>query len=95
MNMWNNVVNAWWPLVFFPATDAPKFYKGMWAMIGTCIATLFVTAFVRYMERREWRIKAAESDEVEPLEELEWRRSDVVRQTEAGDEKKRESTSGS
>ena len=53
MNMWNNVVNAWWPLVFYPATDAPRFTKGMWAMIGTAIATLCVTALVYYLERRE------------------------------------------
>ncbi|OSX59270.1 hypothetical protein POSPLADRAFT_1150355 [Postia placenta MAD-698-R-SB12] len=53
MNMWNNVINAWWPLIFYPATDAPKFRKGMWAMIGTGVATLMVTFFVWYMERRE------------------------------------------
>ena len=55
MNMWNNVVNAWWPLVFYPATDAPAFTKGKWAMIGMSIATLLVTWFVWYMERREKR----------------------------------------
>lgn len=57
MNMWNNVVNAWWPLVFYPATDAPWFVKGMWAMIGTSVATLVVTWFVWYMERREKRLE--------------------------------------
>ena len=55
--MWNNVINAWWPLVFYPATDAPRFTKGMWAMIGTAIVTLFVTAGVYYMEQREKRVK--------------------------------------
>ncbi|KAF8587874.1 MFS general substrate transporter [Ramaria rubella] len=55
MNMWNNVVNAWWPLVFYPATDAPKFQKGMYAMIGVCIATLVVTWTVWWMEKREKR----------------------------------------
>ncbi|KAF9815561.1 hypothetical protein IEO21_04561 [Rhodonia placenta] len=55
MNMWNNAVNAWWPLIFYPATDAPKFRKGMWAMIGTGVATLMVTFFVWYMEQREKR----------------------------------------
>lgn len=57
MNMWNNVINAWWPLVFYPATDAPRFTKGMWAMIGTAIATLLVTAMVYYLEQREKRQK--------------------------------------
>ncbi|KAH9927165.1 MFS general substrate transporter [Epithele typhae] len=58
MNMWNNVVNAWWPLVFYPATDAPRFVKGLWAMVGTSIATLGVTWLVWYLERRERRGRA-------------------------------------
>ncbi|KAK7695529.1 hypothetical protein QCA50_000165 [Cerrena zonata] len=58
MNMWNNVINAWWPLVFYPATDAPRFTKGMWAMIGMSIATLLITWLVWYLERREKRIKS-------------------------------------
>lgn len=53
--MWNNVVNAWWPLVFYPATDAPRFTKGMWAMIGMALATLLATALVYALERREIR----------------------------------------
>ncbi|KAI1789063.1 MFS general substrate transporter [Ganoderma leucocontextum] len=57
MNMWNNVVNAWWPVVFYPATDAPRFTKGMWAMIGTSIATLGITWLVWYLERREKRTR--------------------------------------
>jgi len=56
MNMWNNVVNAWWPLVFYPATDAPKFHKGMIAMICISVATLGVTWLVWFLERREWRL---------------------------------------
>lgn len=54
--MWNNVINAWWPLAFYPATDAPRFHKGMIAMICTCAATLGVTWLVWFLERREWRI---------------------------------------
>lgn len=54
--MWNNVINAWWPLVFYPATDAPKFHKGMITMICVCAATLGVTWLVWYLERREWRL---------------------------------------
>ncbi|GJJ11500.1 hypothetical protein Clacol_005733 [Clathrus columnatus] len=53
MNMWNNVVNAWWSIVFYPATDAPRFQKGLYAMIGACIGTLLVTYIVWYLERRE------------------------------------------
>ena len=61
MNMWNNVVNAWWPLVFYPATDAPAFTKGLWAMIGTALATLAVTWLVWYLERREKRLKSRDA----------------------------------
>ena len=56
--MWNNVVNAWWSLVFYPATDAPRFTKGMWAMIGVSIATLIITWLVWHLERSEKRIKS-------------------------------------
>ncbi|KAH7924050.1 MFS general substrate transporter [Leucogyrophana mollusca] len=59
MNMWNNAVNAWWPLLFYPATDAPRFKKGMIAMICTCAATLAVTWLVWYLERREHRLANA------------------------------------
>ncbi|KAM6495703.1 MFS general substrate transporter [Amanita muscaria] len=51
--MWNNVVNAWWSIVFYPATDAPKFRNGMIAMLGICAATLMVTFLVWYLEKRE------------------------------------------
>lgn len=61
--MWNNVINAWWPLVFYPATDAPRFTKGMWAMIGTAIVTLLVTALVYFLERREKRQRKTAEEE--------------------------------
>jgi ACS family pantothenate transporter-like MFS transporter len=53
--MWNNVVNAWWSIVFYPATDAPRFRKGAIAMICACVATLAITWVVYILERREWR----------------------------------------
>lgn len=57
-SMWNNVVNAWWPLVFYPATDAPKFHQGMIAMICVAVATLAVTWLMWRLERREWHLQA-------------------------------------
>jgi ACS family pantothenate transporter-like MFS transporter len=53
--MWNNAINAWWSIVFYPATDAPKFAKGMIAMLCVSVATLAVTYLVYYLERREHR----------------------------------------
>ena len=67
--MWNNVINAWWPLVFYPATDAPRFTKGMWAMIGTALATLLVTALVYTLERREKSHKRAVREADEEVDE--------------------------
>ena len=66
--MWNNVVNAWWQLVFYPATDAPRFRKGMIAMICTCVATLVVTALVWYLERQE-RMRRSEARKQEDKED--------------------------
>jgi len=53
--MCNNIVNAWWSIVFYPATDAPRFRKGMIAMLCVCVATLGITWLVYHLERREWR----------------------------------------
>lgn len=63
--MWNNVVNAWWPLLFYKATDAPRFRAGMITMICTCVATLAVTGGVWYFERRERRRRGRGRDEIE------------------------------
>lgn len=37
MNMGSNAVNAWWSILFYSATFAPYFTRGMWAMIATSI----------------------------------------------------------
>lgn len=52
--MWNNVINAWWSIVFYSANDAPQFKPGMIAMLCACVATLAVTYLVYFLERREW-----------------------------------------
>ncbi|KAF5363442.1 hypothetical protein D9756_000520 [Leucocoprinus leucothites] len=66
MNMWNNVVNAWWSIVFYPATDAPRFQKGMIAMLCISVATLGVTYLVYYLEQRERRRRHGEHHNPEP-----------------------------
>lgn len=83
MNMMSNAVNAWWSIVFYGAIYAPYFtvsilwhlfhrllmveQRGMWAMIGTCIALgLWTTGLlwmtVRFEKRR--LIMSGESSEV-------------------------------
>ncbi|KAH0141894.1 MFS general substrate transporter, partial [Aureobasidium melanogenum] len=49
MNMFSGAVNAWWSIVFYSANYAPKFTRGMWAMIGCSIALVIWTAGVTWM----------------------------------------------
>ncbi|KNG91471.1 pantothenate transporter [Aspergillus nomiae NRRL 13137] len=61
MNMGNNAVNAWWSIIFYSANLAPRFTRGMWAMIGCSIAlVLWTTAIVwrtAKEERRGYRVE--------------------------------------
>ncbi|KAG6001109.1 hypothetical protein E4U21_004682 [Claviceps maximensis] len=52
MNVGSNVVNAWWSIVFYGASTAPWFVRGMWAMIATSIALIFWTAGLSWRDRR-------------------------------------------
>ncbi|KAI9375109.1 major facilitator superfamily domain-containing protein [Aspergillus egyptiacus] len=53
MNMGSNAVNAWWSILFYSATYAPRFTRGMWAMIACSIALAVWTAGITYMTVRE------------------------------------------
>ncbi|KAL4878114.1 major facilitator superfamily domain-containing protein [Aspergillus karnatakaensis] len=53
MNMGSNAVNAWWSIIFYSANFAPRFTKGMWAMIGCSIALALWTMGITYMTIRE------------------------------------------
>jgi ACS family pantothenate transporter-like MFS transporter len=53
MNMGSNAVNAWWILLFYSANMAPRFTKGMWAMIGCSIALALWTTGIVLMTMRE------------------------------------------
>ncbi|KAL4932521.1 putative MFS pantothenate transporter [Aspergillus undulatus] len=47
MNLGNNAVNAWWSILFYSADLAPRFTRGMWAMIGCSVAlALWTTAIL-------------------------------------------------
>ncbi|KKK26298.1 putative MFS pantothenate transporter [Aspergillus rambellii] len=55
MNMGNNAINAWWSIIFYSADLAPRFTRGMWAMIGCSVAlTLWTTVIViqTYREKK-------------------------------------------
>ncbi|KAH8901353.1 MFS general substrate transporter [Thozetella sp. PMI_491] len=40
MNLGSNAVNAWWSIIFYGASMAPWFNRGMWAMIACSIALI-------------------------------------------------------
>lgn len=53
MNMFSNAVNAWWSLLFYGASTAPKFRKGCYAMFGTVLTSVIVVLALRYLQLRE------------------------------------------
>ncbi|OJJ03086.1 hypothetical protein ASPVEDRAFT_42606 [Aspergillus versicolor CBS 583.65] len=55
MNMGSNAVNAWWIILFYSADFAPRFTRGMWAMIACSIALALWTAGITALTVREER----------------------------------------
>lgn len=67
MNMMSGAVNAWWSIVFYGAAYAPYFTRGIWAMIGTCVALgIWTTGLLWMTVRSEKRrlIMSGERSEV-------------------------------
>ncbi|KAH6857151.1 major facilitator superfamily domain-containing protein [Chaetomium sp. MPI-CAGE-AT-0009] len=52
MNLGSNAVNAWWSIVFYGASMAPWFERGMYAMIATSVALAVWTAGLSYVTSR-------------------------------------------
>ncbi|XP_014551885.1 hypothetical protein COCVIDRAFT_111699 [Bipolaris victoriae FI3] len=52
MNMGSNAINAWWSIVFYGASYAPYFTRGMWAMIAVSIAMGLWTGLLVWMQVR-------------------------------------------
>ncbi|RDA90696.1 hypothetical protein CP533_4959 [Ophiocordyceps camponoti-saundersi (nom. inval.)] len=61
MNLGSNAVNAWWSLVFYGASTAPWFTRGMWAMLACCIALSLWTAGLARKIGQEERGRASEA----------------------------------
>ncbi|KAH6612820.1 major facilitator superfamily domain-containing protein [Chaetomium sp. MPI-SDFR-AT-0129] len=61
MNVGNNAVNAWWSIVFYGASMAPWFERGMYAMIATSVALAIWTAGLSYMTARAQKRRELES----------------------------------
>lgn len=55
MNLGNNAVNAWWSILFYSADLAPRFTRGMWAMVGCSVALILWTSGIWFVSAREER----------------------------------------
>ncbi|KAH0496093.1 hypothetical protein TgHK011_003474 [Trichoderma gracile] len=60
MNLGNNAVNAWWSIIFYGASEAPWFNRGMWAMIACSIALAVWTVILQYTDRRKKKMRDVE-----------------------------------
>ncbi|KAI1633793.1 major facilitator superfamily domain-containing protein [Biscogniauxia mediterranea] len=59
MNMGSSAVNAWWSIVFYGASMAPWFTRGMWAMIAVSILLAIWTAALSYTTARHKKAREA------------------------------------
>lgn len=55
MNMASNAVNAWWPLIFFKASDAPRWRRGMISLIVLSPIMVILTCVAYLLQRRDKR----------------------------------------
>ena len=79
MNSFDFAFVAWWPLVFFPVTDAPNFHKGYVASLVTGALTLPFIGTIAYLEKRDTArgiIKRVAIDESRPEEDERFREED-------------------
>ncbi|OBA26656.1 MFS general substrate transporter [Hanseniaspora valbyensis NRRL Y-1626] len=53
MNMFSVAVNAWWSIIFYPATDVSEFRNGTYAMMATTVATAIVSIAIGYLYKRD------------------------------------------
>jgi len=55
MNMMSNAFNAWWPIVFFPANEAPRWRKGLISIIVLAPIMVIITMTARMQQLRQER----------------------------------------
>ncbi|KAL8277629.1 hypothetical protein RQP46_009902 [Phenoliferia psychrophenolica] len=55
MNMASNAVNAWWPLIFFKASDAPRWHRGMISLIVLSPIMVLLTCSAYWLQKRDQR----------------------------------------
>ncbi|KAF4855302.1 Pantothenate transporter liz1 [Colletotrichum siamense] len=65
MNLGSNAINAWWSIVFYGASMAPWFTRGMWAMIASSIALIIWTTGLTYLTHKEDQRRVLHAQEAE------------------------------
>ncbi|KAL8419186.1 hypothetical protein RB594_002407 [Gaeumannomyces avenae] len=63
MNLCSSAVNSWWSIVFYGASMAPWFIRGMWAMIASSIALVVWTVGLSYLTHREEKRRVLDAEE--------------------------------
>ena len=53
MNMFSGAVNAWWSLLFYSTSMAPKFTNGCYALMATSISSGIVSLLIHYLQKRD------------------------------------------
>lgn len=53
MNMFSGAVNAWWSILFFPATTVPHLEKGSYALLATSVSSGLVSVWIRKLQNRD------------------------------------------
>ncbi|KAL2710792.1 Pantothenate transporter FEN2 [Kluyveromyces marxianus] len=69
MNMFSGAVNAWWSLLFYSTSMAPKFTKGCYALMATSISSGIVSLYIHYLQRRDTLDVSKYSDPEEQIKE--------------------------
>ena len=61
MNMFSIAVYMFWSILFYNATQAPRWFKGNWAMIAMGLFLLLATIATYLLQRRQERQEAEAS----------------------------------
>lgn len=62
MNSFDFCFVTWWPLLFYPVTDAPDFHKGYIASLVTGALVIPFILLIAFLERRDRRLGRMEMD---------------------------------
>lgn len=62
MNLFSNVMQAWWSITLFPAESAPRFHRGWIGTIVIAVLTVFIAFGTHLLDRRDQRKEQIQQD---------------------------------